>query len=95
MGPLRLCSLAENLGAVETLVTHPASMTHASLTPQERAAGAGLISKPNIDGAIAFERVGFAYDSGSPPVLDAVDLRIAAGERVGIVGRVGQSWLFA
>jgi len=46
MGSLRLCSLAENLGAVETLVTHSASMTHASLTASEREAlgiGDGLI----------------------------------------------------
>ena len=33
---VRLCSLAENLGAVETLLTHPASMTHSSLPPDER-----------------------------------------------------------
>jgi methionine-gamma-lyase len=36
MKSLKLCALAENLGAVETLVTHSASMTHASLTPEER-----------------------------------------------------------
>lgn len=33
---VRLCSLAENLGAVETLLTHPASMTHATLPADER-----------------------------------------------------------
>src|SRR5262249_7473981 len=38
MNAVRLCSLAENLGAVETLITHPASMTHASIPPEERAA---------------------------------------------------------
>ena len=38
MNSVRLCSLAENLGAVETLVTHPASMTHASIPPAEREA---------------------------------------------------------
>ncbi len=32
-----LMSLAESLGGVETLVSHPASMTHASLTPERRA----------------------------------------------------------
>ena len=36
MNSLRLCSLAENLGAVETLVTHPASMTHADIPSEER-----------------------------------------------------------
>jgi cystathionine beta-lyase/cystathionine gamma-synthase len=36
MNALRLCSLAESLGAVETLVTHPASMTHGSMPREER-----------------------------------------------------------
>lgn len=36
MNALELCSLAESLGAVETLVTHPASMTHAALEREER-----------------------------------------------------------
>jgi cystathionine beta-lyase/cystathionine gamma-synthase len=34
----RLMSLAESLGGVETLVSHPASMTHASVPPERRAA---------------------------------------------------------
>ena len=33
---VRLCSLGESLGGVETLVSHPASMTHAGYTQQER-----------------------------------------------------------
>ncbi len=34
---LRLCLLAESLGGVETLISHPASMTHASVPVEERA----------------------------------------------------------
>ncbi len=34
---VRLCSLAESLGGVETLISHPASMTHASVPAEERA----------------------------------------------------------
>jgi cystathionine beta-lyase/cystathionine gamma-synthase len=37
MNAVRLCSLAENLGAVESLITHPASMTHADVPPGQRA----------------------------------------------------------
>ncbi|MCZ6834731.1 MAG: PLP-dependent aspartate aminotransferase family protein [Planctomycetota bacterium] len=37
MNSLKLCSLAENLGAVETLVTHPVSMTHGDVPPEQRA----------------------------------------------------------
>jgi len=33
---LRLCALAESLGGVETLISHSASMTHASVPPDER-----------------------------------------------------------
>jgi cystathionine beta-lyase/cystathionine gamma-synthase len=34
---VRLCSLAESLGGVETLISHPATMTHASIPPEVRA----------------------------------------------------------
>jgi cystathionine beta-lyase/cystathionine gamma-synthase len=34
---VRVMSLAESLGGVETLISHPASMTHASVPPAERA----------------------------------------------------------
>ncbi len=38
MNAVRVCSLAENLGAAETIVTHPASMTHAAVPVEQRAA---------------------------------------------------------
>jgi len=34
---VRLMALAESLGGVETLISHPASMTHASVPPERRA----------------------------------------------------------
>ncbi len=34
---VRVCALAESLGGVESLISHPASMTHASVEPEERA----------------------------------------------------------
>lgn len=33
---VKLCSLAESLGGVETLISHPATMTHASIPPDVR-----------------------------------------------------------
>jgi cystathionine beta-lyase/cystathionine gamma-synthase len=33
---VRLCTLGESLGGVETLISHPATMTHAGYTPSER-----------------------------------------------------------
>ena len=38
MDHLRLATLAVSLGGVETLVEHPASMTHASMSPEDRRA---------------------------------------------------------
>ena len=37
MNTLELCSLAVSLGDTETLIQHPASMTHSPYTPEERA----------------------------------------------------------
>ncbi|HEY5683919.1 MAG TPA: PLP-dependent aspartate aminotransferase family protein [Acidimicrobiia bacterium] len=38
MKSVSLWSLAENLGSVESLITHPVTMTHGDMTPAERAA---------------------------------------------------------
>lgn len=35
---VRLCALAESLGGVETIITHPATMTHAAIPPERRKA---------------------------------------------------------
>ena len=35
---VRLMALAESLGGVETLISHPATMTHASVPPERRQA---------------------------------------------------------
>ena len=37
MDSIELWSLAENLGSVESLITHPVTMTHADVEPEERA----------------------------------------------------------
>ena len=46
MNSVELCALAESLGAVETMITHPASMTHVEVPEEERRArglGDGLV----------------------------------------------------
>jgi len=42
MESVELFSLAESLGGVESLINHPASMTHASI-PKEERAKSGLV----------------------------------------------------
>lgn len=41
MNSVKLCALAENLGAAETLITHPVSMTHGDV-PEEQRLAAGI-----------------------------------------------------
>ncbi len=36
LAQVRVCSLGESLGGVETLISHPATMTHASVPPEDR-----------------------------------------------------------
>lgn len=36
LNTVKRCALAENLGAIETLITHPASMTHAEIHEEQR-----------------------------------------------------------
>jgi cystathionine beta-lyase/cystathionine gamma-synthase len=46
LGAVRLCALGESLGGIETLISHPATMTHAGYTQAERDAlgiGDGLV----------------------------------------------------
>jgi cystathionine gamma-lyase/cystathionine beta-lyase/cystathionine gamma-lyase/homocysteine desulfhydrase len=38
LGRVRLCSLGESLGGVETLISHPATMTHGSIPEADREA---------------------------------------------------------
>jgi cystathionine beta-lyase/cystathionine gamma-synthase len=45
---VRLCTLATSLGGIETIIQHSASMTHAGLSPEQRAK-AGI-----TDGLIRF-----------------------------------------
>ncbi len=60
MNNVRLATLAVSLGGVETLIEHPASMTHAGMTPQDRLEGGitdGLVRYSvgieNVDDLIA------------------------------------------
>jgi methionine-gamma-lyase len=48
MNNVKLCSLAVSLGAVETLISHPATMTHA-VVPKEDRIKAGI-----TDGLVRF-----------------------------------------
>ena len=67
LGALELITLAENLGAAESLITHPATMTHSQIPPDTRARlgiGDGLLRlSVGLEGAADLQRdleAGFA-----------------------------------
>nr|WP_310522285.1 type I secretion system permease/ATPase [Polymorphobacter sp.] len=52
-------------------------------------AGAAMLRRGRLGGAIHFRNVRFAYPGSSAQALDGVSFAIASGERVAIIGRVG------
>ena len=55
----------------------------------ERPEGSGFVSRPAIKGQIVFRDVTFKYPGQENAALRGVSLSIRAGEKVGILGRVG------
>ena len=58
-----------------------------SRSPERPGAAAGLT--PPIRGRVTFEGVSFRYAPTAAPALDRIDLDIAPGEVIGVVGRSG------
>jgi ATP-binding cassette subfamily C protein LapB len=56
---------------------------------RERPPNRTYISRRIQQGAIAFDNVTFKYPRGAENALEKVSFKIAGGERVGIIGRVG------
>ncbi|KAF0224566.1 MAG: ABC-type protease/lipase transport system ATPase and permease [Rhodospirillaceae bacterium] len=57
--------------------------------PTERPLGAALIHRPVAQGQMIVDGVVARYPGASHPVLDAIDLTVAAGQRLAVVGPSG------
>jgi ATP-binding cassette, subfamily C, bacterial LapB len=57
--------------------------------PVERPLGHSFIQRPQLRGDIEFRNVKFAYPGRQDCALDGLSFKIAAGERVALIGRVG------
>jgi ATP-binding cassette subfamily C protein LapB len=58
-------------------------------SPVEREPGKRYLHRPRLVGNFDFREVTFAYNEESAPALENVSLSIKAGEKVGIIGRIG------
>lgn len=57
--------------------------------PVERPVGTAFIHRRELRGDIEFREVRFAYPGRTDSALDGVSFKIAAGERVALIGKVG------
>jgi len=57
--------------------------------PQERNPEKPFVKRTDFNGAIEFKQVSFAYPEETQNVLENISFKINAGEKVGIIGRIG------
>lgn len=65
------------------------SLSEIMRTPVERPADRAFLHRPHLKGEIEFKNVIFTYPEQKTPVLNSLNFRIGAGERVGIIGQIG------
>ena len=65
------------------------SLNQVMAQPQERPAGRSFLQRPQMTGEIELRGVSFSYPGRDDKVLDNLNIRIKAGERVALIGRVG------
>lgn len=58
-------------------------------TPTDRETGRDYLHKPKLTGNLAAKDLAFSYGKDLPPVISGMELQIAAGERIAILGRIG------
>ncbi|TPQ25756.1 type I secretion system permease/ATPase [Methylomonas koyamae] len=65
------------------------SLTRMMALPVEREAGRDYLHRPRFAGDIEFKNVVFNYPQQPVNALEGVSFKIKAGERVGVIGRIG------
>jgi len=101
IGALVACTILTSralapLGQVAGLMTRYHQSKSALMTlnnvmqlPVERPPAKSFVHRPKIRGDIEFRNVTFSYPGQQTPALSNVSFRLGAGERVGLIGRIG------
>lgn len=69
--------------------TSLSSLDEVMKKPVERPSDANFVHRPELRGDIEFSNVQFSYPGSSIPALRNFNCRIAAGEKVVVIGRIG------
>ena len=101
MGALVACTMLVGralapLGAIAALVTRfqqsrvaLKGLDKLMKSPVERAPEKTFLHRPRLNGEVEFRKVNFKYPTQEGNALDGVSFKVAPGEKVGIIGRVG------
>lgn len=65
------------------------SLNHLMSLPVEREPGKKFLHRPKFKGAIEFKNISFKYPNQPVSALENVSFKIQAGERVGLIGKIG------
>ncbi|PXW94757.1 ATP-binding cassette subfamily C protein LapB [Sphaerotilus hippei] len=65
------------------------SLNKVMAQPVEREQGSNFLHRRELQGAIEFKQVSFAYPGRDDSIIDNLSFRIQPGERVALIGRVG------
>ena len=57
--------------------------------PDDAPSSIGFVNREVLGGAVTFENVNFQYSEEADKALDGLNFNILAGEKVGIIGRIG------
>lgn len=82
---IQLAQLMQDVGEIREAVHDVGTVVNAP--PERTRSGTGL--RQPVNGAIDFRGVSFRYAPGAPLVLDDVNLEVAAGTILGVMGRSG------
>ncbi|WP_237056185.1 lipid A export permease/ATP-binding protein MsbA [Microbulbifer sediminum] len=81
-------SLSEVYADIQKGIAAAESIFDVLDSPREPADGTASLPSP-VHGAVTFEHVGFRYDAAAPAVLSDIDIEVAAGQTVALVGASG------